>query len=90
MFEIFYLFNARYILASVLNIQGLLGNRFVLYAIALLVVFQIAFTYLPPLNALFGTAAINFAQWLSIILVSSSVFVLVEFEKFILRRLNNI
>ena len=89
MFEIFYLFNARYILASVLNIQGLLGNRFVLYAIALLVVFQIGFTYLPPLNALFGTAAINFAQWLSIILVSSSVFVLVEFEKFILRRLNN-
>ncbi|MBW8192833.1 cation-transporting P-type ATPase [Neiella marina] len=86
MFEIFYLFNSRYISASVLSMDGMFGNKYVLYAIALLIAFQLAFTYFPPLNTLFGTAAINLSQWLAIIGVSSSVFFLVEAEKALIRR----
>ncbi len=88
MFEIFYLFNARYITASVFNWQGLTGNRYVLIAIGLLVIFQFGFTYLPPMQTLFGTANIDANVWLRIILASSSVLFLVELEKFIVRRMD--
>ena len=86
MFEIFYLFNSRYITAPVLNREGLLGNRYVLYAVAVLLLFQLAFTYLPPMQALFGTAAIDAGIWLRIVLVSASVLFIVELEKALVRR----
>ncbi|MES9910879.1 MAG: cation-transporting P-type ATPase [Candidatus Sedimenticola sp. 4PFRAG1] len=85
MFEIFYLFNSRYIMAPVLNREGLLGNHYALMAIAILLFFQMAFTYFGPLQTLFGTAAIDAATWLKIVLVSSSVLFLVEAEKSLLR-----
>lgn len=87
MFEIFYLFNSRYITASIFNWAGLIGNRYVLIAIGILMIFQMAFTYLPPMQVLFGTAAIEPSTWLLIFLVSSSVLFLVELEKYIVRRL---
>ncbi|MCU7931831.1 MAG: cation-transporting P-type ATPase [Candidatus Thiodiazotropha sp. (ex Codakia rugifera)] len=89
MFEIFYLFNARYITASVFNWKGLVGNRYVLYAIAILLLFQMSFTYQPHLQLLFGTSAIEASIWLRIVLVSSSVLFLVELEKSIIRRLTS-
>ncbi len=85
MFEIFYLFNSRYITASVFNRAGLTGNRYVLFAIGILIVFQLGFTYLAPMQSLFGTTAIDFNIWLPILLVSSSVLFLVELEKCFLR-----
>lgn len=88
MFEVFYLFNSRYITASVFNWAGLTGNRYVLIAIALLLIFQLAFTYLPPMQTLFGTTAIDSYMWLRILVVSSSVLFLVELEKAVLRRFN--
>jgi magnesium-transporting ATPase (P-type) len=86
MFEIFYLFNSRYITASVLNRAGLLGNRYVLVAVAVLILFQLAFTYLGPLQALFGTAPIEAGIWVRIVLVAASVLLLVELEKGLVRR----
>lgn len=86
MFEIFYLFNARYITASILNWQGFTGSRYVLAAIAILVAFQLAFTYLQPMQLLFGTAAIDLIMWLRIVVVASSVLFLVELEKYCVRR----
>lgn len=86
MFEVFYLFNSRYITASVFNWAGLTGNRYVLIAIAILMSFQLAFTYLPPMQTLFGTTAIELGIWLRILLVSSSVLFLVELEKAVVRR----
>jgi len=87
MFEIFYLFNSRYITASVLNREGLTGNRYVLIAIGLLIFFQLGFTYLAPMQSLFGTAAIDLNIWLRILFVSSSVLFLVELEKYVVRHL---
>jgi magnesium-transporting ATPase (P-type) len=86
MFEIFYLFNSRYITAPVLNREGLLGNRYVLLAVGLLILFQLAFTYLGPMQALFGTASIDAGIWGRIVLVASSVLFLVELEKALVRR----
>ncbi len=86
-FEIFYLFNARYITASVLNRAGLLGNRYILLAVGLLILFQLGFTYLTPMQALFGTAAIDAYTWMLIVIVGFSVLVLVELEKAILRHM---
>ncbi len=87
MFEIFYLFNSRYITASVFNWAGFTGNRYILIAIAVLIVFQLSFTYLPPMQLLFGTTAIDAEIWLRILLVSSSVLFLVELEKYFARKM---
>jgi len=86
MFEIFYLFNSRYIHDSVFNWSGLTGNRYVLIAITILIVFQLGFTYLKPMQSLFGTTSIDLNIWLRIIIVSSSVLFLVELEKYFIRR----
>ncbi|MBT3064949.1 MAG: cation-transporting P-type ATPase [Candidatus Thiodiazotropha sp.] len=85
MFEIFYLFNARYLTASVLNWKGFVGNRYVLYAIGLLLIFQMGFTYQPHLQMLFGTRGLDFSIWIRITLVTASVLLLVEIEKSIVR-----
>jgi len=85
MYEIFYLFNSRYITASVFNWAGITGNRYVLIAIGLLILFQLGFTYLAPMQSLFGTAAIDFSIWIRILLVSSTVLFLVEAEKYLVR-----
>lgn len=87
MFEIFYLFNSRYLYAPSLNIEGLTGNRYVLYAIVLLVMFQLGFTYLPPMQLLFATVAIDVEAWIRIVVIGSSVLFLVEIEKYLIRRL---
>ncbi|MBF0218059.1 MAG: cation-transporting P-type ATPase [Gammaproteobacteria bacterium] len=85
LFEIFYLFNARYLSAPVLNWQGLTGNRYVLIAIAILLIFQLLFTYWQPLQLLFGTVAISTETWLQMVLLTSTVLFLVEAEKWIKR-----
>jgi len=84
-FEMFYLFNSRYLYHSVLNVQGLFGNRLIWLAILLLIVFQMAFTYWRPMQVLFGTVAIDAHTWRMIVAVASSVFILVEIEKFFIR-----
>ena len=86
MFEIFYLFSARYLLAPSLTREGLSGNPYVLYAIALLVMIQLAFTYLTPMQLLFATTAMDIDAWLRVLVVGSSVLFLVEIEKWLLRK----
>jgi len=86
MFEVFYLFSARYLLAPALTLEGLSGNKYVLYAIALLIVIQLTFTYAAPMQTLFATSAMSIDSWLRVITVASSVLFLVEMEKMLLRK----
>lgn len=86
MFEVFYLLNARYFLAPAYTREGLSGNRYVLLAIALVLIFQGLFTHLSFMQHLFGTSPIDAAAWGRILATAASVFVLVELEKFLLRR----
>ncbi|WP_031432430.1 cation-transporting P-type ATPase [Methylomarinum vadi] len=84
-FEMFYVFNSRYLHNSVLSPEGLFGNRLLWGAVILLGLFQLAFTYWQPMQVLFGTVAIDLHTWKMIISVSASVFILVELEKSIIR-----
>ena len=86
MFEIFYLFSARFLAAPSLTRTGLYGNRYVLYAIGLLIIFQLALTYAPPMQLMFGTADMSGLAWLRVIAVGSSVLFLVEIEKWLIRK----
>lgn len=53
MFEVFYLFNTRYLKEAVLNRQGLLGNHSVHIAVVLVIAAQLLFTYAKPFQLLF-------------------------------------
>lgn len=85
MFEIFYVFNCRYLSRSAVSRHGLFGNRLTWLAVLLLGGFQIAFTYWQPMQHLFGTVDIDGAHWAVILAVAFSVFILVEVEKAIVR-----
>ncbi len=86
MFQVFYLLNSRYITTSIFNWERFTGNPYVLIAITVLIILQIGFTYLAPMQAMFGTTAIDFFTWVRIVAVSSLVLFLVELEKYIVRR----
>lgn len=85
MFEVFYLFNTRFLYASVLNKKGLLGSRAVLISIALVLIFQLLFTYAPLFQYLFKTQALTLESWLVILAITFSLLLLVEFEKKLFR-----
>ncbi|MBN1141408.1 MAG: cation-transporting P-type ATPase [Deltaproteobacteria bacterium] len=85
LFEVYYLLNTRYIHRNVLSREGLGGNRYVLGAIALVIFFQLLFTYAPPFQLLFHTEAMTAVAWLRVVVVASSVFILVELEKYLLK-----
>ena len=84
--EIFYLFNCRRLTAPVVGWSGFFGNRAVLIAIGVLVVLQGLFTYLPVLQTLFATAALDLAAWGRIFLFGIVVYSVVEIEKAVIRR----
>jgi magnesium-transporting ATPase (P-type) len=78
---VFYLFNMRYMDRSSFRRDVLTGNRYALPAVGALLLLQAGFTYLPAMQALFGTAAIDATAWLLCVLVGAAVFVVVEIEK---------
>ena len=89
MAEVFYLFNARYLRASSLSIEGLFGSRPVLVTIGIALLLQVAFTYLPFMQVLFETRGLSFIEWMRIILIGALIFLIVELEKTIARWFDN-
>lgn len=85
-FQVFYLFNTRYLTESVFSREGLIGNSKVLLAVFVIILLQLLFTYLPLFHNLFGTAAIPVSDWGRLIGFTFTVFILVEIEKMIMRR----
>jgi magnesium-transporting ATPase (P-type) len=84
--QLFYLFNSRFIIGRSLSLDGLLGNKKALIAAGVLVLLQMAFTYLGPMQHLFGTAAITATDWSLAIGAGFAVFLLVEAEKALVRQ----
>ena len=84
--QIVYLFNCRYLSASVMSRAGLFGNRLILISVGVLLILQLAFTYLPLMQQLFGTTELDASTWGRIIAVSLLLFLVIELEKFWLRR----
>jgi magnesium-transporting ATPase (P-type) len=79
--EAFYLFNVRYIHGSSLTWQGVLGTPAVLVALIVVVAGQLAFTYLPWMQVVFGTESIALADGAVIIGIGAALLVVVEIEK---------
>ncbi len=88
MFEIFYVFNSRYLLNSVLNVRGLFGNWLIWLAIFVLLLAQLGLTYLPAMQALFETESLGWQTWKLIVMVAASLFFFVEIEKIVIRSIS--
>nr|WP_314624178.1 HAD-IC family P-type ATPase [uncultured Noviherbaspirillum sp.] len=84
--QIAYLFNCRRITAPSLTRKGLQGSRYALLAALVLAVLQLALTYLPAMQAAFGTAALDLAAWGRIVLFGVALVLVVEAEKWLSRR----
>ena len=85
-FQSAYLFNARSLRESSLRREMLTGNRVVWIMIAIMLVLQVAFVYLPFMNSWFNSAPLPPAGWLVPLVLSIAVFLLVELGKAVLRR----
>jgi magnesium-transporting ATPase (P-type) len=83
--ELFYLFNSRFFVASSLSRQTLYGNPAAVWVSLALVGLQLAFTYAPPLQRLFGTQPLEARTWLIIGLLALAMFLAVEAEKALFR-----
>jgi len=81
-----YLINSRYLVGRSLSMEGVFGSRPVLIAIALVVVFQLLWTYTAPMQFLFDSASLGWHHWAVILAASVGLFLLVEAEKAVLRR----
>ena len=85
--QIFYLLNSRYKIESSLSLKAHLDNKYLPLGIGAVVVLQLLFTYAPPLQALFETEAIPLAVWPRLLLGGFIFFLVVEGEKFLIRRM---
>ena len=83
--EMVYLINSRRIVASCFALREILGSRPVLIAIVLVILFQMLFTYLPPMQEAFGTAPIGWPEWMRVIVLALLIFAVVELEKAVVR-----
>jgi len=87
--EAFYLVPARFIYASGISLRALKGLGPALVTIALTGVVQAAFTYLPPMQALFRTAGLGWDEWMAVLAAGLALLVAAELEKAVLRRFNS-
>ncbi|MFY0990226.1 cation-translocating P-type ATPase [Halomonas sp. C05BenzN] len=81
-----YLINSRFLIHRSLSMRGIFGSRPVWIAIGLVVMLQLAWTYLPFMQLIFGSAALDAGHWLVILAGSMAIFLVVELEKWVLRR----
>ena len=85
--EIFYLFNVRHQDTISITLRGALGTPAVAYALAAIVVAQLAFTYLPIMQSWFATRPVAFADGVLVVACGVGLLFLLEGEKLLLRRL---
>jgi len=84
MMELFYLFNCRSLTQPVWRL-GWFSNPWVWAGAGAMLALQLAFTYLPVFQALFGTAAIGAIDWLLIVLCGLAATAVVGLEKYLRR-----
>lgn len=78
--EAFYLFSCRSLTYSALRL-GLFSNRWIIVGVAVQALAQLAITYLPAMNTLFGTAPIGLSTWLRVFGIAAAVSVVVAIDK---------
>ena len=85
LFQLFNAWNCRSSRLSVFS-MSLFSNKALVLASVLVFLFQFAIVYIPPLQSLFRTQALNATDWLSAIAISSSIVLLEELRKIYKRR----
>ncbi|TDO13947.1 MULTISPECIES: cation-translocating P-type ATPase [Halomonas] len=80
-----YLINSRLLVNSTLSLSGLFGGRPIWGAIAIIVTLQLGWTYLPFMQAIFGSEGLSLGHWGVILAGSLAIYLIVEMEKRILR-----
>jgi magnesium-transporting ATPase (P-type) len=85
--EVFYLFNVRYLHRRSATWRGARGTRAVLAAVGAVVLAQAAFTYWPPMQAVFDTRALGLGQLVLIVAAGAGLALLLEAEKALMRRM---
>jgi len=61
--------------------QGVLSNPSIFVGIGVLLLLQLCYVYLPPLNLLFGSAPLDMTGWLDAMLVGALVLPVISLEK---------
>ncbi len=84
--EIAYLFNIRCPDDGRLTRRQFFGNPVALGAVALVVLLQLGFTYLPLLQEAFATEALLAPVWLAVLAIGAGSFGLIEIETALLER----
>jgi magnesium-transporting ATPase (P-type) len=84
--EIFYLFSVRYVHGTSLTWQGVLGTPAVWLGLVTTVAAQAAFTYAPPLQAVFGSTALRPAEAAVVLALGPLLLAIVEAGKRIAAR----
>jgi magnesium-transporting ATPase (P-type) len=84
--EIFYLFAVRFGDTTSLTLRGLRGTRAVLIGVGITVLAQLAFTYLPPMQALFASEPVPLLAGIGVIAIGVALLLVIEVEKALLRR----
>jgi len=85
--EIAYLFNSRYMEKPALSKEGFRATPQVWGAAAAVILFQMPFTYLPFMQGIFKTASLGVTEWFRMLGVGAAVFLVVEAEKALVRRM---
>jgi magnesium-transporting ATPase (P-type) len=85
--EVFYLFSVRYLKAPSFTVEGVKGTPRVLAAVSAVFVLQLLFTYTPSMQRLFGTTSLPLTMGPVIVGVGVAVLLILEFEKWLLRRM---
>ncbi len=83
--ELFYLFNCRSLKKSAFSI-GFFSNPILFAGVAIMVILQILFTYLPLMNRLFHSAPLPVSSWFMITALGAAAYLIIEGEKWLRRR----
>ncbi len=78
--ELFYLFNCRSMRKSIFQL-GVFTNLWVLGGVALMLLIQLGYTYLPLMHRLFQSADVGFASWTRILLAGLVAYTIIELVK---------
>ena len=86
--QMFHLFNSRSIRKSAFS-GDFFGNKAVFVVSGLLILLQLSITYIPFMNNVFGTVMLPLHFWLYPFLFGLGIFIIVEIEKFVMRKISN-
>ena len=84
--QLAFLFNCRFLNSSSLTPRVLVGNRAVWVAAGLMIALQAVYVYAPFMHSWFGSAPLDLAHWLGVLLLSLGIFLVVELGKWASRR----